>query len=280
MFHEETLNFTGEEAYRSRRFSSSLFRQLPELVCNQNPDRSNLISGAAHFAGGSDSDYSRQTDARQGLSIHRSMQMKIILGSQSPRRKELLSGFLGDTQISVVAPQNSQELEFDGLRDLEAIEERLMAIVSDKINDVREQVALDENTAILCADTTVVVRQPDGSRLVLGKPPATSWQQTTARWFQEFYSGKTHEVWTGFQIVTSATSYREIVRTSVSMPPLNTSTIQWYVSTEEPIGKAGGYGIQGQAAVLISNVDGSLSNVIGLPVLEVVQALERISAGR
>ena len=60
------------------------------------------------------------------------------------------------------------------------------------------------------------------------------------------------------------------------MPKLNSEIIDWYVSTGESVGKAGGYGIQGQAATLIEKVDGSLTNVIGLPMLEVAEAIGQL----
>ena len=69
--------------------------------------------------------------------------MKIVLGSQSPRRRELLTGFLGEDRVKIVPPLNDEELGFDGLHDVESIEERLMLIVEQKLSDVAAQLSRD-----------------------------------------------------------------------------------------------------------------------------------------
>jgi septum formation protein len=198
--------------------------------------------------------------------------MKIVLGSQSPRRRELLQNWVGSADIAVVPPLSKDELSFDGLTEVGDIERRLLKIVRQKLDDVMTQVS-SSTCVTICADTIVVVTKPEGSYQVLGKPPKDSWQPTVREWFEMFYCGKTHEVWTGFEIVSDSKQHAQIVKTSVAMPEIDRAMIEWYISTNEPIGKAGGYGIQGQASMLIEKVDGSLSNVIGLPMFEVAEAL-------
>ena len=96
------------------------------------------------------------------------------------------------------------------------------------------------------------------------------------RWFTDLYADSRHEVWTGCRISCCDDDEWLIVRTGVRMGPLDEAIVDWYLSTGESVGKAGGYGIQGQASVLVAGLDGSLSNVIGLPVLEVRDVLKRL----
>ena len=198
--------------------------------------------------------------------------MKIVLGSQSPRRRELLQNWVGALDFEVVPPSTEEEPSFDGLTTVREIESLLLQVVRQKLQDVMMQVNRFHGITI-CADTIVVVTDGNGNRRVLGKPPQGSWQPTVRSWFEEFYSQNTHEVWTGFEIASDSKRYSQIVKSSVTMPYIDADMIEWYLSTEEPLGKAGGYGIQGQAAMFVEKVDGSLSNVIGLPMLEVAVAL-------
>lgn len=203
--------------------------------------------------------------------------MMLILGSQSPRRRELLEGLLPAGTLRILPPQDANEPGFDGLASAEEIERQLLHIVELKLQDVRDQLgpgALQE-CCILCADTIVVAQQGNES-VVLGKPPAGEWQPIVREWFRTFYSGTTHEVWSAVVLHGLRTTESLIVKTKVRMPVLDDAVIDWYLSTGEPVGKAGGYGIQGRAAVLIEGLKGSLSNVIGLPVLEVRELLTRV----
>ena len=209
--------------------------------------------------------------------------MKIILGSQSAQRRDLLLSVIDADQLVILPPLSDQEPGFEGCTTLCEIELQLKNIVKLKQKDVLQQMQRDDrfsaDDCVICADTVVVAVRPDttsssaGPHLILGKPDSADWQNTVRRWFAEYYSGKTHDVWTCF-CVTTATENREIiVKTSVTFSTVDDAWVDWYLSTEEPIGKAGGYGIQNHAAVFVDRIEGSLSNVIGLPVLEVRTAL-------
>ena len=116
------------------------------------------------------------------------------------------------------------------------------------------------------ADTIVLI---DGT--ILGKPESTA----DARSMLRRLSGQTHQVLTGYCIRCSARDRRfsETVVTDVSFKKLSDMEIEWYVRTGEPFDKAGAYAIQGIGTFLVKRIDGSYTNVVGLPVCEVIEFL-------
>ena len=205
--------------------------------------------------------------------------MQFVLGSRSPRRRELLEPVIGPGQLLIRPPTHSEEENFGGLHEPESIRQRLSRIVRAKMEDLVIQVrsefaATADDRCLITADTVVVVEDPDKGPVVLGQPGPDRWQAEVRDWMLRLYSGATHEVWTGFQVVYGEQSRNQIVTTKVRMCELTPSLANRYIATEEPAGKAGGYAIQGAAAVFVEAIDGSLANVIGLPVMEVVRAME------
>ena len=217
-----------------------------------------------------------------GLNLQELILMKIVLGSQSPQRKALLQSIVPAGRLLILPPESDNEPGFEECRSIASIESQLLKIVEIKRTDVLKQIQrrthVDPQDCVICADTVVVV--PAGEyaeqQLVLGKPPINQWQEVVRDWFSEYYSGKTHEVWTGFSVATASASREMIVKTSVTFCDVDDSWMEWYLSTKEPIGKAGGYGIQEHAAVFVNSILGSLSSVVGLPVFEVGQALRQL----
>ena len=205
--------------------------------------------------------------------------MHIVLGSQSPRRRELVLGLVNESSLTVIPPDDNED-GFDDVCTQAEIENRLKSVVATKMDDVvrkcESRPGLPDYRVIICADTVVVVHAEDGRLKVLGKPPVPDWQDTVRSWFKQYYIGKPHEVWTCCRM-SGVISREFIVRTEVRMADLDDSAIDWYLSTGESPGKAGGYGIQGHAAAFIQSVSGSLTNVIGFPILEVGNELR--SAG-
>lgn len=206
--------------------------------------------------------------------------MSFVLGSGSPRRRELLEPLVGPGRLSVRAPTGDEE-GFEGLQEPDAIRHRLHRIVRTKMENVLQQLADEipsaaEPICCVAADTIVVAGEATSSRVVLGKPNPERWEQDVRDWMLQLYSGTTHEVWTGFQIVHNGDVHEQIVTTRVGFCSLTPELVDWYLSTGESVGKAGGYAIQGAAAAFVTSVEGSLTNIIGLPVLEVVQALDRL----
>ncbi len=217
------------------------------------------------------------------------MGFSFILASRSPRRRELLGLVVPPESIVVVPPRDASEAGFEGLVTRAAIERRLAEIAGAKAADVCRQFetssAADVGTdsrVIIAADTTVVVGAADGKLNVLGQPPEDdSWKDSVRRWFREHYAGRTHLALTALCVVGPGTRRAErIVGTEVTMIADVERHLEWYFGTEEPRGKAGGYAIQGAGSVFISQVTGSLSNVVGLPLealLEVFEELQIVS---
>lgn len=201
---------------------------------------------------------------------------QLILASQSPRRIDLLSK-LG-LEFEVV-PSDKDEVVQPGLTP----EEVVLAIAEQKAEDVitrlRQRIE-SENIPflVLAADTLVAY---DGQ--LLGKPG----DREEAIAMLEKLSGKTHTVHTGVVVYRAEKSaesqnggikksFINTVETSyVTFRPLQRSEIEAYVDTKEPMDKAGAYALQGIGAALVSKIDGSDSNVIGLPVARAIDLLRR-----
>jgi septum formation protein len=108
---------------------------------------------------------------------------------------------------------------------------------------------------------------------MLGKPKSAQ----EARIMLRRLSGKTHHVFTGFCLCRRRTARRvaDTVRTEVTFKSLTDQEIDWYINTGEPFDKAGAYAIQGLGTFLVRRINGSYTNVVGLPVCEVVEILIR-----
>lgn len=197
----------------------------------------------------------------------------IVLGSRSPRRQELLSLLVPKERIRILPPSDPDEPGFEGLRDEAAIIDQLRQIARMKNDNVRARSECPREALVLTADTTIVAGTP-GAYAVLGQPPAGSnWQATVREWFHRHYFEQTHRAMTA--VVLSHSDGRrveQVVETRVTMGAKNTALLEWYLNTGEPLGKAGGYALQGAGSVFIERVDGSLSNVVGLP-LEAVRSM-------
>jgi septum formation protein len=182
---------------------------------------------------------------------------RLVLASASPRRAELLraAGIPFDVVVSDVDETQSVGETPDAYVERLAIAKAVA--VADR----------GEARPVLGADTTVVV---DGA--VLGKPIDT----TDARRMLLLLAGRTHIVLTGVALVAPrsgvAESRRRLARvcaTQVTFAPLTEAELNWYVASGEPMDKAGAYAIQGLASRFVTRVDGSYSNVVGLPVSHV-----------
>jgi septum formation protein len=187
--------------------------------------------------------------------------MRIILASASPRRAELLSaaGFDFD-----VVPADVDETPHEN-EEPKAYVLRVARTKADQI--VRLQ---SVHGIVLAADTTVTV---DGR--VMGKPRS----REDAVSMLQALSGVVHEVHTAVVIQRGGRRLEEVVTTQVRFRRLTDEEIAWYVASGEPAGKAGGYGIQGRAARFIDRIEGSWSNVVGLPISTVYHLITLIGNG-
>ncbi len=178
---------------------------------------------------------------------------KLILASGSPRRSELLQQ--AGLEFEIIVP-DIDESPLPG--------EAPDAFVCRTAREKAESISAD-GAVILAADTAVV----DGDH-ILGKP--TDAQDAAA--MLRSLSGRTHEVMTGVCIRFPDRTECFHIETRVTFRPLSEEEIIDYVSTEEPMDKAGAYAIQGGAAKMVRRIEGSYSNVVGLPLCEVVEAVE------
>ena len=202
-----------------------------------------------------------------------------VLGSRSPQRLELLSRIVSAERIVVRPPRSTEEAGFDDCTTRQEIDERLLAIARAKCDDVLAQVRGENppaRTVIVAADTTIIATDVHGGPVVLGQPPEHErWAETVRRWFCECYFGRTHQAATALCLATTSGERLErIVTTDVTFHADGERWLDWYLATGEPRGKAGGYAIQGLAEIFVARVDGSLSNVIGLPLRDLCEMLE------
>lgn len=207
---------------------------------------------------------------------------RIILGSRSTRRRDLVGLLVPDDQIVVVPPDVSTELNFNDVHDWPGIESRLEKIVRAKSDDVRDQLSarnlpsdLADIIGIICADTVIVIERPDSGKLdVRGQPGGDHWKSEVAQWFDGYCSGRPHWVLSGVSVTTirGGREFR-IVKTEVTFSPDSRPFIENYIATEEPLGKAGGYGLQAGGSLFVESIVGSSSNVIGLPLRETAELI-------
>lgn len=180
--------------------------------------------------------------------------MRVVLASRSPRRRELL--LAAGLQVEV-RPPDVDESPAPG--------EPPAAMVLRLAIEKAALAAGDE--VVVAADTAVVL---DGE--ALGKP---SDAEDAVRMLARL-SGRPHEVLTGFCVQRGRERLAAVVKTEVSFRALTQAEIFGYVSSGEPLDKAGGYGIQGLGGALVDRVNGSYTNVVGLPLAEVLAALREV----
>lgn len=206
-----------------------------------------------------------------------------ILASRSPRRRELLGLLVPPESIEVLPPLSSQEAGFAGLQDLDAIRSRLQEIASTKADQVVRQLGEQlGGCVVIAADTTIIATDSETQRPhVLEQPPETDeWQATVRDWFGRYYAGRWHIAATALDIrIGQSAPIQRVVETRVEFRPDVDRWLAWYLQTGESRGKAGGYAIQGAGSVFVSRVEGSLSNVVGLPLEVLAECLGLVPVG-
>jgi septum formation protein len=138
-------------------------------------------------------------------------------------------------------------------------------LACEKASAVAAVVAADGSTAVLAADTTVAL---DGC--IMGKPS----DEDEARDMLRALSGRTHDVFSGVAVRLDGAVRSRVEITRVTMADIAAADLDWYVATGEPMDKAGAYALQGSGALFVRAVDGSVSNVVGLPLNAVAALLE------
>lgn len=187
--------------------------------------------------------------------------MKIILGSQSPRRQELLRGLDIDFEIRTI----------DGLEEhySETLvgEEIPLFLARQKADAFRQNLSTDE--LLITADTIVWL---DGK--VFGKPHSTDDARTMLRTL----SGRTHEVITGVCLTTRMQQRAFSAVSKVTFATLTNDEIDFYIDRYKPFDKAGSYGVQEWIGYIgVSKIEGSFYNVMGLPIQRLYQELKEFN---
>ncbi|HCV3153461.1 TPA: Maf-like protein [Acinetobacter baumannii] len=181
----------------------------------------------------------------------------LVLASSSPRRRELLQ------QLSLNFEIYSPDID-ESVHEGELVHQYVERLAREKA-----QVVLNifPDSVIIAADTSLGL---DGQ--IIGKPDSKQhafdiWKQLSGRW---------HDVFSGICIATQQQILSQVVQTQVEFASLTTQDMEDYWATGEPVGKAGAYAIQGIASQYIPKIQGSYSNVVGLPLYEFSQLFKRV----
>ena len=188
--------------------------------------------------------------------------LPVVLASASPRRLALLSRAGVDVTVHKADIDEEQQLG-------EAPAAMVLRLARSKADRVNRGLV---DAAIVVAADTIVVR--DG--VVLGKPA----DPDEAAAMIASLSGRTHEVITGYAVISPSHEVVSTATTRVRFRPLSAALIRDYVATGEPLDKAGAYGIQGIGAKLVLSIEGSYTNVVGLPLVEVLEAIGKLGGPR
>ena len=184
--------------------------------------------------------------------------VNLILASGSPRRAELLRSAGIDFTVRV-SDVDEKVLAGELPRDYVV-----------RLSREKAQAVAAEGELVLGADTTVVMLNE-----ILGKPA----NENDARRMLRLLSGKWHEVLTGVSLVNGVKVTSDVAVTRVKFSKLSEEETNWYVTSGEPMDKAGAYGIQGYAARFVERIEGSYSNVVGLPVQMIYRMLVESGVG-
>jgi septum formation protein len=192
----------------------------------------------------------------------------VYLASQSPRRKQLLEQIgVRYELLLATADEDAESLE----REIPG--EAPLTYVK-RVTQLKLEAAVKRMQArglkpapVLCADTTVAL-----GRVILGKPEN---EQDAVRILKTL-SGQTHRVLTAVAVASGRRRYLSVSVSKVTFASMKLSEIKAYIASGEPFGKAGAYGVQGMAAAFISDIQGSYTGIMGLPLFETAELLKNI----
>lgn len=181
---------------------------------------------------------------------------KVILASASPRRQELIKTIFDSVEI---LPADCDETLPEGIGAREAVE------YLSKIKNEASAKLTENDNLIISADTVVAVDDE-----ILGKPV----DKEDARRMITLLSGKVHQVYTGVTLSLDGKTKTFSEKTDVEFFDLTEGEIEEYISSSEPYDKAGAYGIQGKAGLLVKKINGDYYNVVGFPIARLKREIE------
>ena len=183
---------------------------------------------------------------------------RLVLASGSPRRREIMTAVGWPFEIRTPDVDELVRPGEDAVTYVQRLAEAKAEAVAESL----------ETGLVLAADTTVVIENE-----ILGKPD----DDQDARRMLTLLNGKWHEVLTGVTVLRVGVSkLTGFERTRVRFAEMTQNEIDWYVSLQEPLGKAGAYGIQGPAALFIKEIEGDYLNIVGLPIRLVYQLWQQL----
>ena len=198
------------------------------------------------------------------------MKKRIILGSASPRRRELLEQIGVEFEVKV----SGKEEVYYSLDSAAIVKELALMKAENVAEELGAADTQEKDIIVIGADTVVVL---DGE--ILGKPK----DEADAERMLKALQGRSHDVYTGAAFLTyGRNGDKEVcsyaVGTRVFVNPMTENEIRAYIATGEPMDKAGAYGIQGRFAAYIEKIEGDYYNVVGLPVSKVYETLKELGA--
>lgn len=183
----------------------------------------------------------------------------IILASKSPRRRDILEMLELKYRC---APADTDETLIEGMSPSDTV----MLFSQRKARAVKDEA--ENGDVILGMDTMVCI---DG--VLLGKPA----DEADAFRMLKALSGKAHNVVTGYTVIYGDKEETGCVSTDVYFRTLSDDEINWYISTGEPMDKAGAYGIQGKGSLFVDSIDGDYFSVLGFPVCRVFEVVKKLT---
>jgi septum formation protein len=211
-------------------------------------------------------------DVRTASQVHSFLSPRIVLASRSPQRRELLRQIVTPSKIQVISPDSPEEI-----RPNEPPEERVKRVAREKAEWVLATGEFhDDIELIIGADTEIVRRDNYGRWKLIGHPA------TAARAYRDLkqLNNGAHYALTGLAVIgrdpkspKRLKTHVVCEKTTVTFIDASEEQLRAYADTREPIGRAGAYAIQGLGAMLIRSLDGSYSNVVGLPLERLSQVL-------
>ena len=194
---------------------------------------------------------------------------KIYLASKSPRRRELLRQIGVEFELLLLRDNSPRGPEVsEEVLPGEKVEDYVVRVTREKAEFASRMMIMRRLPArpVLAADTTVVI---DGR--ILGKPA----NEAEAMEMLRALSGRTHQVLTSVALHHEDNTWQITQTSDVKMATLSEAMMRAYCATTEPYDKAGGYGIQGKAAVFVERITGSYTGIMGLPLFETAQLLQK-----
>lgn len=192
----------------------------------------------------------------------------VYLASQSPRRRQLLEQIGVKYELLLATPEEDAE-SLEVVLPNEAPLTYVKRVTQLKLEAAVQRMKQRDlpNAPVLCADTTVAL-----GRRILGKPENAA----DALRILKMLSGQTHRVLTSVALASGRKRVSAVSISQVTFAPMSLAEMKNYIATGEPMGKAGAYGVQGAAAAYISQIKGSYTGIMGLPLFETAQLLKQL----